>query len=193
MTRIACCIVASIVLAGCNAELKAEKVAWDRYAAQRRLADKKWDECAEKLGLTALVPQLNKAEKECRPLEEAAEAMPTGGGYRSPEAVKWIAAVRAERESEACRDQSRLREAHTKKYEDTMRCASAEQEEARLRDLEFLAACQKCALKERCENNVQLNEKLLGTASWVRDLRISPKTNAPPDARPTAPVFACEK
>jgi hypothetical protein len=194
MTRLACCIVAGTVLAGCNPDLKAEKAAWDRYAAQRRITNKKVEECSEKVGLTPAERQLREAEAGCKPYEDALNAISPSGG--ASERTKWLAAYEAKKASAPCLDEKRLRDVAIEKGHEVLRCASADAEEEQVRKLELLAACQKCALKERCEKNLQHNEIVLGTMLMLEE---HPDKKTPQAEKEThaagedTPVFACAK
>ena len=119
--------------------------------------------------------------------------MPDGGAPESPNAEMRRAANDALQSEPSCQEERRLRGLWKTRNSVMDGCVKHESEKMDTRRAEFLAACQKCAPRERCEKNLRENEL---TINGRLHLQESPELFSPAEKAEVArekPVYACQE
>jgi hypothetical protein len=191
--------VVALALASCNPDLKAEKQVMERLGEQERALSTRIKECWDQEGMTEIDKQSKVAAAACKPFADALNAVkmpeldPSNPGPWRQANKKWMAAYEAREKEPSCKEEKRLRGLWLKQFEPAKRCYQPAANELEIRKAEFMAACQKCAVKERCEENLKHNLTVI-------DRRFIAERNPEklaPEARQKAAdeqqIYACQK
>jgi hypothetical protein len=186
-------VLAALWLSGCNPNLRAEMASWARVSEQRGVLERKTAECDKQFGLSDLWKKHLTASNECEPLQavvtRAAERMAAG----HPSADRdFNAAAKAVDNNSACKDEDRYLHLWLEAQKLALPCCATESKELEIRKIEYLAACAKCGVKERCEKN--LDHNMVSTAAVLAKY---PEMKTPELEKQIREdnnlVFACEK
>lgn len=133
--------ICAVVAAGCSSGLRAERAAYERLQRQRAAYGREWQACTAKHG----ADRLKAAWEAARGREESALA--AVWGVATPSA----AALKEQQEAGTARGAAFEAWMAAVRYSES--CAQGAFDELDIRKAEYLAACRKCGVEERCVAN----------------------------------------
>jgi hypothetical protein len=143
-------------LAGCNPSLTAEKEAYARWLSQKELCKREHEECVRGFNLEPLTRAQNEAAVRCARLEKAAEAVLEGGTLEERVSIQRIVSS----DPKCVEYQTLTQELGPLINRADLQCSGLPCDtELDVLRKESMAACLKCAIKERCTLLLEKNQE----------------------------------
>jgi len=154
-------IIAATTLAACgpSKEFKTEQQAWTRYEEHRKLVSADAKKCSEKFNLDTFNDEMEKYQTLAQPLFDEIDKHAKGS-------VQWKAAFEKWYDSDANKKFNAASEKWAKAYELVKGCYDNDLEaEKEVRKKEYLSACGKCGIPERCGKQLEENQRATAKGS----------------------------